>query len=65
MSKGWQWIPAASYTNNPTVSSNGVDFCNVTVTYSIAGSQRNTTVQIWLPTEEWNQRIQAIGKSFP
>ncbi|TID20705.1 feruloyl esterase b precursor [Venturia nashicola] len=61
VSKGRQIIPAGLYSNNPSVSSSGVDFCNVTVTYTIANSQRNTSVQVWLPTEEWNQRIQAIG----
>ncbi|QDS72107.1 hypothetical protein FKW77_003629 [Venturia effusa] len=61
VSKGWQVAIPFGYPNNPTVTSSGVDFCNITVTYTIADSQRNTTVQVWLPTGEWNQRIQAIG----
>lgn len=65
MSKGWQVIPAVFYPNNPSVSTSGFDFCNITITYTIANSQRNTTVQVWLPTEGWNQRIQAIGMSIP
>jgi hypothetical protein len=60
--KGWQYIPAGLYSNNPSVSASSVEHCNVTVTYTITGSQRNTTVQVWLPTEDWNSRIQAVGK---
>jgi hypothetical protein len=62
--KGWQYIPAGLYSNNPSVSARSVEFCNVTVTYTIVNSERNTTVQVWLPTEGWNGRIQAIGKLF-
>jgi hypothetical protein len=61
VSKGWQYIPAGLYSNNPTVSAPSISFCNVTVTYTRVGSNRNTTVQVWLPTAGWNSRIQAIG----
>ncbi|KAE9974295.1 hypothetical protein EG328_003940 [Venturia inaequalis] len=62
VSKGMQIVPGGGwYPNNPTVRTSALDFCKVTVTYTIANSQRNTSVQVWLPTEGWNQRIQASG----
>jgi hypothetical protein len=61
--RGYQSVNAAAYVNNPTVSSASSEFCNVTVQYTPIGTDARTTVQIWLPTDDWNQRIQAIGGS--
>jgi feruloyl esterase len=59
----FQYIPAGVYSNNPGVLSTGRSLCNVTVTYTPKDSKRVTTVQVWLPTENWNERIQAVGGS--
>jgi hypothetical protein len=59
--KGWQYIPAGLNANGPAVTVNSLNFCNVTVTYSPLNTTRITTVQVWLPTEDWNGRMQGIG----
>ena len=44
----------------PTANFTGLDFCNVTITYSHGSDETN--VQIWLPnSKEWNGRFQATG----
>jgi hypothetical protein len=61
--RGFQYVNEGVYFNNPSVSSWSSEFCNITVQYTPLGIERQTTVQIWLPTKQWNGRIQAIGGS--
>jgi hypothetical protein len=61
--KGYQLVSEGAYFNNPTVSSPSSEFCNVTIQYTPLGTDSKTTVQIWLPTDKWNGRMQAIGGS--
>jgi hypothetical protein len=61
--RGYQTVNEGLYFNNPTVSSLSSEFCNVTVQYTPLGTESITTVQIWLPTDDWNGRIQALGGS--
>jgi S-formylglutathione hydrolase FrmB len=59
--KGWQYFAAGLYSNSGPVSAANSSFCNVTVTYTPIGTTRVTRVQIWLPGEEWNGRMQGVG----
>jgi hypothetical protein len=59
--KGWQYITPGLNPNGPAISATSVNFCNVSITYTPLDTSRITTVQVWLPTEKWNERIQAIG----
>ena len=49
--------------NVPTANWTGLNFCNVTVTYSHKGYNDKINVQVWLPLDdaEWNGRFQGTG----
>ncbi|OTB04464.1 hypothetical protein M426DRAFT_73449 [Hypoxylon sp. CI-4A] len=49
------------YYNHPSVSLKGVDYCNVTVTYTHPGQNDTISVENWLPLNDWNQRLMAVG----
>jgi hypothetical protein len=38
-----------------------IQFCNVTITYTHPGWNDNIHVQVWLPFQDWNGRLQALG----
>ncbi|KAH7045241.1 Tannase/feruloyl esterase [Macrophomina phaseolina] len=38
-----------------------INFCNVTVTYTHPGWNDIINVQVWLPLEDWNGRLMALG----
>ena len=48
--------PGTSYGSNTTIS-----FCNVSVTYLHPGWNDTTHVSVWLPHDNWNGRLQALG----
>ncbi|KAF4630690.1 hypothetical protein G7Y89_g7442 [Cudoniella acicularis] len=56
-----QAIPIGLYTNHGAVNVTNTSFCNVTLSYSHTGHNDTTYVQVWLPIDNWNGRIQAMG----
>jgi hypothetical protein len=59
--KTWELIPAGLYSNNGPVIASGLSYCNVTITYTPLDSDNKTTVQVWLPAQKWNGRMQGLG----
>jgi hypothetical protein len=49
------------YYNHPSITVKGVDYCNVTVTYTHPGQNDAINVEHWLPLNNWNGRFQAVG----
>ncbi|KAI9152328.1 sulfatase [Paramyrothecium foliicola] len=63
-------IPVLNYTataaenfnyNHPTIRAEGIDFCNITITYTHPGQQDSLGIETWLPLKNWNGRIQSVG----
>lgn len=56
-----QDVPLGSYSNHGAVNVTNVNFCNVTLTYTHPGQNDSINAQVWLPTDNWNGRLQAVG----
>jgi hypothetical protein len=56
-----RFVHAGLYTNHGSVNVASANFCNVTLTYTHPGQGDNINVQVWLPADSWNGRLQAIG----
>ncbi|XDG02930.1 hypothetical protein ABKA04_002545 [Annulohypoxylon sp. FPYF3050] len=54
-------IPESLYVNNGALDIQGLSYCHVTTTYTHAGASDNVTIDVYLPTEGWNGRMQGIG----
>ena len=59
--KAWQYIPPGLYANNGGVTATNLTYCNVTITYTPVDRVQKTTVQVLLPLEKWNGRMQGLG----
>jgi len=53
--------PAIFRLSQPTVRVQNATFCNVTVLYTHPGHEDFITVETWLPVENYNHRLQAVG----
>lgn len=56
-----QTVPALYWYNHPTTTVTDVTFCNVTVSYTHPGEGDYINVEVWLPVDTWNERVQAGG----
>ncbi|KAI0884763.1 tannase and feruloyl esterase [Annulohypoxylon maeteangense] len=54
-------IPESLYVNNGALDVQGVSYCHVTTTYTHTGTTDNVTVDVFLPQDGWNGRMQGIG----
>ncbi|CAM1511653.1 Fc.00g091660.m01.CDS01 [Cosmosporella sp. VM-42] len=56
-----QTVPYQVSFHHPTISVQNATFCNVTVSYTHPGQNDLINVEIWLPVDDWNGRLQAVG----
>lgn len=54
-------VPLGGYPNHGPVNVSGAEFCNISTTYTHIGGNDVVNVQVWLPTDTWNGRLQGIG----
>jgi len=55
------YIPPGTPGANSSSHGAGIDFCNVTVTTTHSGWDDHINTEVWLPLENWNQRLQMSG----
>ncbi|KAI0447300.1 Tannase/feruloyl esterase [Xylaria telfairii] len=55
------YVPGLFRYTAPTVELANATFCNVTVSYTHPSQNDNIYVEAWLPTNNWNERFQAVG----
>ncbi|KAL1966362.1 hypothetical protein VTN77DRAFT_4504 [Rasamsonia byssochlamydoides] len=49
------------YMNHHSVNVTNLSFCNVSIAYTHPGQNDSVNVQVWLPLDTWNGRMQGIG----
>ncbi|KAL6408596.1 tannase [Ilyonectria robusta] len=54
-------VPLGGYPNHGPVNVTSAGFCNVSTTYTHPSGDDSVNVQVWLPTDIWNGRLQGIG----
>ncbi len=54
-------IPQAGYPAHDARNVSNLNFCNVSIIYTHPGQHDSINVQVWLPLEDWNQRLQGAA----
>ncbi|WYZ33911.1 hypothetical protein EsH8_I_000187 [Colletotrichum jinshuiense] len=54
-------VAVGMYMNHGGVKVEGANFCNISIAYTHPGQNDTVKVQMFLPSEGWNGRMQAIG----
>jgi hypothetical protein len=54
-------VPDAYRFTQPTTELRNATFCNITVSYTHPGQNDNVNVEAWLPIDNFNGRLQAVG----
>lgn len=54
-------VPAEWRFSQPAVEIHNASFCNITVSYTHPGHSDVVDVETWLPSKDWNGRLQAVG----
>lgn len=54
-------IPSVQSFHHPDISVQNATFCNLTVTYAHPGLNDTINVEVRLPMDGWNGRLQAVG----
>ncbi|KAI1097420.1 tannase and feruloyl esterase [Jackrogersella minutella] len=54
-------VPDAYRFTQPSTELVNATFCNITVSYTHTGQNDNISVETWLPVDNWNSRLQAVG----
>ncbi|OLN93308.1 putative feruloyl esterase-like protein 2 [Colletotrichum chlorophyti] len=54
-------IPSGWRFSQPSTDVHDASFCNITVSYTHPGHDDTIKVETWLPVDNWNGRLQAIG----
>lgn len=54
-------VHAGYYINHGGVSVENLNFCNVTISYTHPGENDTINVQVWMPSDIWNGRLQSIA----
>ncbi|KAK2029738.1 tannase and feruloyl esterase [Colletotrichum zoysiae] len=55
------WIPSGWRFSQPSIDIHNASFCNITVSYTHPGHDDIVNVEAWLPTKDWNGKLQAVG----
>ena len=54
-------VSSQLYYNHPSSAVRGVDFSNITITYTHPDHNDTINVETWLPTTTWNGRLHTVG----
>lgn len=56
-----EYSPSSVIAEGASTDATGLNFCNVTVTYTHPGWNDTINLHIWLPLNDWNERFMGLG----